>query len=964
MRSGPRSLTLRAYGIILTSRKNRPMRTFARYALNLVIVVALALSVIHVSPARAQEDPDKFIASLIAKMTPEAKVGQLFVVAFPGADATPASEIGELISTYRVGGVLLSTSSGNIVNSPNTPAQVAGLTTALQNLARSAANVPGAGGRTTPFIPLFIALEQSGNGSPYSQLTGGMTPLPSAMAIGATWKPDEAAAVGKVVGTELATIGVNLLIGPSLDVLDTPNPGAIDIGVTVFGGDPYWVGVMGQSYVRGLRAGSQGRLAAALTHFPGQGGVTETGDVVDRSLEELKKVELVPFLSVVQPASGETRALADVLVTSQMRYRGFTGNIRQRTAPVSVDAQAMQALLALPEFKAWRDAGGVLMSGSLGSNLIRRYYDPQGMTLPAPRAAQDALQAGNDLLLLSDYGPPGSWQVQLSNVKNTIKFFQDKYSTDLTFQARVDVAVASILRLKYRLYPGFDLTDAVPSPVLAPTMIGDARATTLTVAQDSLTLLAPPAASIAEKPLPVPSAGDSMLIFTDDRLYKECSTCQGRPLLATDTLSQTITRLYPGRVEPTRITSLGYTNLFAFLNGTTPPGSPDVGALLNAANWVLFAALDTDTTVPQSVALRQLAVQRPNLLANKKVIIFEFDAPYYVEPEVIARATAVYALYSHTEPFVEVAARALFGDLKPAGNSPVSVDAIRYQLITQTEPNPNQLIQLFVGDAPQEGKATPVPPSIKVGDTLKVRTGPILDRNGHIVPDGTQVTFSRTLSQSIELPALAAQTHNGVATVSFVLDRIGPLRVRASSEPAMTSVELRLTVAEQPSQPEFISPPTVTPRPTATLTATPIPTLTSTPTPTPTPLPRPKGWLETPRWVRWQDLLMAVFGVVATGGAGFWLRKGRGRGDGPDTLARAVRWALWSVIAGLAGYVLYGMGAPGSALARAAFGAWTALIVVVIFGAIPLLWELRLAGSEFRTPGGRSGARRNPQSKT
>jgi hypothetical protein len=341
-------------------------------------------------------------------------------------------------------------------------------------------------------------------------------------------------------------------------------------------------------------------------------------------------------------------------------------------------------------------------------------------------------------------------------------------------------------------------------------------------------------------------------------------------------------------------------------------------------------------------------VQRPNLLANKKVVVFAFDAPYYLESDVIAKATAAYALYSRTDPFIEVAARTLFGDLKPAGNSPVSVDSIRYQLISQTEPHPGQLIQIFVGDAPQEGKATPVPPSIKVGDTFKVRTGPIVDRNGHIVPDGTQVTFSRVFSQSTELPALVAPTRNGVATASFVLDRIGPLRVRASSEPAMTSVTLQLTVAEQPSQPIFISPPTPTPQPTVTSTWTPVPTWTSTPPPTPTPIPKVASWWEQPRWVEWSDLPGAILGVIVMGGAGFWMQRGRKREANPDTLARAVRWALWSVVAGLAGYVLYGMGAPGSAVVRATFGIWTALIVVVIFGAIPLVWGFRISREALR----------------
>jgi hypothetical protein len=203
-----------------------------------------------------------------------------------------------------------------------------------------------------------------------------------------------------------------------------------------------------------------------------------------------------------------------------------------------------------------------------------------------------------------------------------------------------------------------------------------------------------------------------------------------------------------------------------------------------------------------------------------------------------------------------------------------------------------------------------------------------------------------------------------VATVSFALDRIGPLRVRASSEPAMTSVELRLQVAEQPARPEFFSPPpTSTPHPTVTSTWTPVPTSTSTPMPTPTSVPKVLSWWEQPRWVRWGDLPVAVFGVIVMGGAGFWLQRGRQRGADPNTLARAVRWALWTVVAGLAGYVLYGMGVPGSAIARAIFGTWTALIVVVIFGAIPMAWGLRIVDFGFRTPNGKSGTRRDPQSK-
>jgi beta-N-acetylhexosaminidase len=111
------------------------------------------------------------------------------------------------------------------------------------------------------------------------------------------------------------------------------------------------------------------------------------------------------------------------------------------------------------------------------------------MTFPAQRLAQDALQAGNDVLVLSDFGLTGLWSEQLTNVKSTIKFFQEKYSTDLTFKARVDDAVARILRLKLRLYPGFDPTRVTVNPDTAAVAVGSARATTLQVAQDALTLL-------------------------------------------------------------------------------------------------------------------------------------------------------------------------------------------------------------------------------------------------------------------------------------------------------------------------------------------------------------------------------------------------------------------------------------------------------------------------------------------
>ena len=136
---------------------------------------------------------------------------------------------------------------------------------------------------------MFTALEQDGDGAPASPISNGLTPAPSYMAIGATWQTANAEAAGGVAGRELSSLGINLLLGPSLDVRTQPGNSTVDPGVNVFGGDPYWVGAMSQAYVRGLRAGSNDRLAAVLKHFPGEGALDDETYTLDRSLDDLKK---------------------------------------------------------------------------------------------------------------------------------------------------------------------------------------------------------------------------------------------------------------------------------------------------------------------------------------------------------------------------------------------------------------------------------------------------------------------------------------------------------------------------------------------------------------------------------------------------------------------------------------------------------------------------------------------------
>ncbi|NJN79393.1 MAG: hypothetical protein HC797_02370 [Anaerolineales bacterium] len=220
------------------------------------------------APVYAQTPtPPAAVRLVLASMTPEEKVGQLFLVSFNGTDTSEESQIADLIKRYHVGGVVLTASNNNFTNT-NTLIHTHELINNLQQLEWNSSLGPSA------YAPLFVGIAQEGDGYPTDQILNGVTSLPSEMAIGATWKPTYAQQVAEVRGRELAALGFNLYIGPSLDVLESPVASGTDLGTRVFGGDPFWVGEMGRAYVRGLHEGSDNRILVIAKHFPVLAGQT------------------------------------------------------------------------------------------------------------------------------------------------------------------------------------------------------------------------------------------------------------------------------------------------------------------------------------------------------------------------------------------------------------------------------------------------------------------------------------------------------------------------------------------------------------------------------------------------------------------------------------------------------------------------------------------------------------------
>ena len=666
-------------------------------------------------------------------------------------------------------------------------------------------------------------------------------------------------------------------------------------------------------------------MVVVADHFPGRGSADrpagEEPATVRKSLEQLKQIELAPFFAVTGNAQ-TAQSTTDGLLVSHIRYQGFQGNIRSTTRPVSFDPQALSQILSLPAFSTWRNAGGLMISDDLGSPTVRSFYDPGGQSFQARLVARDAFLAGNDLLYMGNIvssDAPDNY----STVIQTLGFFVQKYNEDSAFQKRVDEAVTRILTVKYGLYSYFSPNLVIRSSSgLSQVNQSQSQELISEVARQSATLVSPNILDLETLLPSPPGVGDHLVFLTDTRPERQCSSCPEEPMLAADSLQNVILRLYGlqsgGQVLPGRLISYSIDSLTGILAGGL--GNQELEDSLHQATWVIINMLDAEPGQPQTVLLRRFLSERQDLLREKHVIVFAFNAPYFLDATDISKLTAYYCLYSKSAPFVEVAARLLFRELSPVGILPVSVAGVGYDLLSATAPDPNQLISLSIDSSsistPGTGTRTPEPtstPSFRVGDTVSVRTGIIVDHNGHPVPDGTGVQFTISMSNNGGvLQQIDAVTAQGVASAPFNIAQVGLLDIRATSDLA-SSVVLTLDVSKGGFS-VAIATPTEINQPTST------PTVTPTPTPVAS-SPLEKGYPGFGGWFA-MVLVLGGFGYLA-----YWL------GDRLTERRWGVRWSICIVLGGLLTYTYLAIRLPGSTSYLQKTG-WLGMIGVVLIGVL------------------------------
>lgn len=920
----------------------------------LIIILALFSSVLPVSALSELN-----VEAVLDELSPEEKIGQLFLVSFEGMDVDDESQIYDLITNYHIGGVVLRADNNNF-SSDDTIPKTQALVTALQNITWEAASqqsniIRDSEQSSGTYIPLLIGIQQIGNGFPGDQILTGLTPLPSQMSLGATWDIGLANRVGQVLGSELSSLGINLYLGPNLDVVEAASSeAASSLGVNTYGGDPFWVGEMGKSFISGLHTGSQNRLMVVAQNFPGTGNSDRSPDseiaTVRKSLEQLKQIELAPYFSVTTPASGDPGRV-DGLMVSHIRYQGFQGNIRATTRPISFDSNAFQQILALPEFQAWRNSGGIIFSDNLGSESLRRFFDPNGTNFDALPVARNAFLAGNDVLYVDDLVSsvdPDAYTTLVS----ILEFFVQKYREDSAFAQRVDSSVLRILNAKEAIYGEFDIENVLQSQQDLG-LVGGAQNVIFDIAQKSVTMISPSVDEL-DTILPNPPIWyEDMVIFTDVRTVSQCDTCPPYNPVGTKSLENTLLELYGpnagGQIIENNINSYTFLQLVNVLDNVEKGAPEFLLENLQGADWVIFNTLEVDPEVTGSDALQRVLADRPDLLSGKNVIVFSMGAPIYLDATNITKITAYYALYSKSAAFLDVAARVLMQELMPTGALPISLNAVGYDLIFVTSPDPEQIIdlELVIPDREQQGTQTPTPqvtqttaptplPSFIVGDTLTIRTGQIYDHNGNIVPDGTIVRFNFQISGE---PGITQQfettTSAGVAYFNYRIEAAGGLEISATSEPATRSETLQINISPEGLTSILSISPTPLASSTPTITLTPEPTATQTPTPVLEP-----NHNEYPTIGEWaMGVIVMGVGSVATYLIGYyWWGSPRW----------GLRSSLCAMIGGLVAYTYLNLGTSGPKFWLAESGTLFVIEVVIVglligwIGA--LIWWIRTAG--------------------
>ena len=311
-----------------------------------------------VTPEKTPEElAEERLNERIASMTLEEKVGQLFFVRCPETGAA------EDVKSYHLGGLLLFSrdykdANGNYLTKD-------AFTAAVQSY-QDAAD-----------IPLFIGSDEEGGTVTRASRNGNLfsSPLASPQELYASLGMDGLLSTVLSYNQTLREIGVNVNFAPVCDV-------SIDrsdfIYARSFGKDAQ---TTADYIAKVVPAYADAGVACVLKHFPGYGNNadTHTGIAVDeRSYETFETSDFLPF------SAGIAEGAPFVIVSHNIV------NCMDASLPASLSPKVHEILRGTLGFD------GVVVTDDLAMDAVKAYAQDG-------RVAVLALQAGNDMIVTTDY---------------------------------------------------------------------------------------------------------------------------------------------------------------------------------------------------------------------------------------------------------------------------------------------------------------------------------------------------------------------------------------------------------------------------------------------------------------------------------------------------------------------------------------------------------------------------------
>ena len=306
--------------------------------------------------------------STLATLGLRERVGQMVMVWVLGdytsyGDSSYA-EVRRWIERDHIGGVSMSL---------GTPIEVAAKINNMQRLSR---------------VPLLTSADlepglgrlEGGTFTHYLLDAGSATVFPSAMAIAATGRDQDAYDVAKIIAQEARAVGIQINFSPVVDVNNNPSNPVIN--TRSFGEDPQRVARLSAEFVRGTQDGG---AVSTAKHFPGHGDTDVDSHVglpiVGANWSRLDTLELVPFRAAID-------AGAAMVMTAHIALPAVEGD---STTPATLAPKIITGVL--------RDSlkfGGVAITDAMTMEGVGKGYSVEESSVLAVKAGADIILKPSD----------------------------------------------------------------------------------------------------------------------------------------------------------------------------------------------------------------------------------------------------------------------------------------------------------------------------------------------------------------------------------------------------------------------------------------------------------------------------------------------------------------------------------------------------------------------------------------